>query len=78
MGETPDAMPDIEGARLAVKAEKGLLDDMGISYKLSTYNVPIEAIPEIAKATMGAARLIKQQSGKPNQGDVEKVLQANY
>jgi alcohol dehydrogenase class IV len=77
-GETPDGMPDIEGARLAVKAVKGLLDDLGISYKLSAYNVPTDAIPALAKATMGATRLISNNPRKPSQGDVEKVLQANY
>jgi len=77
-GENPDGMPDLEGARLAVKAVKGLLDDLGISYRLSTYKVPTEAIPALAKAAMGATRLISNNPRKPNQQDVERVLQLNY
>jgi len=77
-GENTDGMPDIEGARLAVKAVKGLLEDLDISYKLSDYNVPTDAIPALAKATMGATRLISNNPRKPNQEDVEKVLHANY
>ncbi len=77
-GEQTDGVPAIDGARLAVKAVKGLLDDLGISYKLSAYNVPMDAIPSLAKAAMGAARLIDNNPRKPNQADVEKVLQANY
>lgn len=77
-GEVPDGMPAVEGAGLAVKAIKGLLDDLGIAYKLSAYNVPAEAIPALAKATMGAARLISNNPRKPTQADVERVLQANY
>jgi alcohol dehydrogenase class IV len=77
-GENTEGMPDIEGARLSVKAVKGLLEDLDISYKLSDYNVPTDAIPALAKATMGATRLISNNPRKPNQEDVEKVLQANY
>ncbi len=77
-GENPDGLPDMEGARLAVKAVKTLLDDLNISYKLSDYNVPVDAIPALAKATMGAARLINNNPRRPNQQDVEKVLQVNY
>jgi alcohol dehydrogenase len=77
-GEVPDGMPDLEGARLAVKAVKGLLDDLGISYRLGTYKIPTEDIPALAKATMGATRLISNNPRKPNQQDVEKVLQSNY
>jgi len=77
-GENPDGMPDIEGARLAVKSVKNLLDDLGISYKLGTYNVPLDAIPSLAKATMGATRLISNNPRKPSEQDVEMVLQSNY
>jgi len=77
-GENPDGMPDIEGARLAVKSVKNLLDDLGISYKLGTYNVPLDAIPSLAKATMGATRLISNNPRKPSVQDIEMVLQSNY
>jgi alcohol dehydrogenase class IV len=77
-GENLDGMPDLDGARLAVKAVKGLLDDLGISYKLSSYDVPTDAIPALAKATMGATRLISNNPRKPSEQDVQRLLQANY
>jgi alcohol dehydrogenase len=77
-GENPDGMPELEGARLAVKAVKALLDDLGISYKLSTYNVPMDAIPTLAKNAMQAARLISNNPRKPNEKDVVRLLEANY
>ncbi len=77
-GENLDGMPDLDGARLAVKAVRGLLDDLGISYKLSSYNVPTDAIPALAKATMGATRLISNNPRKPSEQDVQRLLQANY
>ncbi len=77
-GENPDGLPDLEGARLAVKAVKGLLDDLGISYKLSSYQVPTDAIPALAKATMGAARLISNNPRKPSEQEVQRLLHANY
>jgi alcohol dehydrogenase class IV len=77
-GANPDGMPECEGARLAVKAVKALLDDLGISYKLSAYNVPREAIPALAKATMEAKRLISNNPRKPSEHDVVRILEANY
>ncbi len=77
-GENPDGMPELEGARLAVKAVKALLDDLGISYKLSTYNVPMDAIPTLAKNAMQATRLISNNPRKPNEKDVVRILEANY
>ena len=67
-GENPDGLPDIEGARLAVKAVKGLLDDLGISYKLSDYNVPIEAIPALSQGHDGSRAAHQQQSQKTEPG----------
>jgi alcohol dehydrogenase len=77
-GENTDGLPGIEAARLSVKAIKSLLDDLDISYKLSQYNIPREEIPGLAKAAIGAARLISNNPRKATEKDVIKLLEANY
>jgi len=77
-GESPDGLPDIGGARLSVRAIKSLLDDLGISYKLSDYGVPREEIPALAKATIGAARLISNNPRKVSEKEVIRLLEGNY
>lgn len=77
-GESCDGMPDVEAARLSVRAVRSLLDDLGISCKLSSYNVPREEIPALAKATMGAARLIGNNPRKPTEKEVIRILESNY
>ncbi len=77
-GENTDGLPEIEAARLSVKAVKNLLDDLDISYKLSQYNIPKEEIPSVAKAAIGAARLISNNPRKPTEKEVIKLLEVNY
>jgi alcohol dehydrogenase class IV len=77
-GEKTEAVSAIEGARLSVKAIKSLLDDVGISYKLSSYGVPREEFGALAKATVGAARLISNNPRKVTEADVISILEANY
>lgn len=77
-GERTEGRTEIEAARLSVKAVKGLLDDVGISYKLSTYGVPRADFPALAKATLAAARLISNNPRKVTEADVVGMLEANY
>jgi alcohol dehydrogenase len=77
-GENTDGLPEIDAARRAVKAIKDLLEDLGISYKLSTYSVPKGEIPGLAKATVGAARLISNNPRKVTENEVIKLLEANF
>jgi len=77
-GENTDGRPGIEAARLSVKAIKSLLDDLDISYKLSRHNIPREEIPRLAKAAIGAARLISNNPRKATEKDVIKLLEVNY
>ena len=77
-GESPDGLPEVEGARLAVRAIKSLLDDLGISYNLSTYGIPREEIPALAKATIGAARLISNNPRKVVEKEVVGLLEKNF
>lgn len=77
-GERPNRLSEIDAARLSVKAIKGMLDDVGISYKLSSYGVPREEFPSLAKATVGAARLISNNPRKVTEADVIGILEANY
>jgi alcohol dehydrogenase len=77
-GEKTGGLPEIEAARLSVKAIKSLLDDLCISYKLSTYDIPKDEIPNLAKATIGAARLISNNPRRVTEKDVIRLLEANY
>jgi len=77
-GENVDGLSEMEAARLSVKAIKSLLDDLSISYKLSDYNVPREEIPPLAKAAVGAIRLIRNNPRTVTEKDVIKLLEANY
>jgi alcohol dehydrogenase len=77
-GETPKRLSEIEAARLSVKAVKALLDDVGISYRLSNYGVPREEFPALAKATVGAVRLISNNPRSVTEQDVIGILETNY
>jgi alcohol dehydrogenase len=77
-GERTKHLPEIQAARLSVKAVKDLLDDVGICYKLSSYGVPREEFPALAKATVGAARLISNNPRTVTEADVIRLLEANY
>jgi alcohol dehydrogenase len=78
MGEAPEGISDTEGAKLAVSAVQALLDDLSISTKLSSYDVPREVFPDIAKATVGAVRLISNNPRDVSEKDVIELLEANY
>jgi alcohol dehydrogenase len=78
MGETPEGISDTEGARLAVSAAQALLDDLSISTKLSSYDIPREVFPDVAKATVGAVRLISNNPRDVSEKDVIELLEANY
>ncbi|MCG8423482.1 MAG: iron-containing alcohol dehydrogenase [Proteobacteria bacterium] len=77
-GENTAGLSKMEAAGLAVKAVKSMLDDLGISYRLSSYNVPREAIPDLAKAAIGAERLISNNPRRVSEADVIALLEANY
>jgi alcohol dehydrogenase len=77
-GEDTTGVSEVEGARLAVMAVQDLLDDLGISYKLSTYGVPQEEFPAIAKATVAAVRLISNNPRDVTEDNVIRLLEANY
>jgi alcohol dehydrogenase len=77
-GERTKHLPEVQAARLSVKAVKSLLDDLGISYQLSSYGVPREEFAALAKATVGAVRLISNNPRSVTEQDVIGILEANY
>jgi alcohol dehydrogenase len=77
-GERTRQLPEIQAARLSVLAVKSLLDDLGISYQLSSYGVPREEFPALARATVGAVRLISNNPRAVTEADVVGILEANY
>jgi alcohol dehydrogenase class IV len=78
LGEDPSGLPTAEAAGLAVKAVRFLLDDLNISPKLSAHGIPRDEFPAIAKATVGAVRLISNNPRPVTEEDVVKLLEANY
>lgn len=77
-GEDTSGLSEMKSARLAVSAIKGILDDFDISYKLSSYDIPRDAIPNLAKEAMGAARLINNNPRNVTEKDIVELLEANY
>ena len=77
-GERTAHLPEIEAARLSVKAVNNLLADLGISCKLRDYGVPREEFSALAKGTMSAARLINNNPRKVCKEDVVAILEDNY
>lgn len=77
-GENTTGLNEMDAAGLAVKAVKRLLDDLEIDYRLSRYDIPREAIPALAKATIGAARLIQNNPRSVTEADIITLLEKNY
>lgn len=77
-GENTAGLSNMEAAGLAIKSVKRMLDDFGISYHLSSYDVPRDAIPDLAKAAIGAVRLISNNPRSVTEKDVIAILEANY
>jgi alcohol dehydrogenase len=77
-GENPSGRSEIEAARLSVKAIQSLLEDLNISFRLKDYRIPREEFVPIAKATLGAARLINNNPRKVTEKEVVEILEKNY
>jgi alcohol dehydrogenase len=65
-------------AGTAVEAVKSLLQDLNISTRLRDYNIPQSEFPALAKAAVGAARLISNNPREVTEQDVIHILEANY
>ncbi len=78
LGENTSGISTDEAAKLSVRAVRSLVADLGISTKLSAYNIPRDVFPAIAKATVGAARLINNNPRAVTEEDVIGLLEANY
>ncbi len=76
-GEDVTGLPARQAAQVAVEAIKELLDDLGISYRMGDYGVQEEDIPALAKATMGAARLLGNNPRKVHEAEVVRLLEEN-
>lgn len=77
-GEEPEHMPEAEEAGLAVKAVQSLLDHLGISTRLSAYDIPREVFPAVAKTAVGAVRLISNNPRSVSEQEVIALLEENY
>jgi alcohol dehydrogenase class IV len=76
-GEETEGVPERQGAGLAVTAVRSLLEHLGISTKLSAYDIPRDAFPAIAKATVGAVRLISNNPREVSEKEVIALLEEN-
>lgn len=77
-GKKTDGLSEAEAARLAVVAVKELVADLGISTRLGTYGVPRNELAGLARATIGAARLIGNNPREVTGAAVVELLEANY
>jgi alcohol dehydrogenase class IV len=77
-GEDPGGIPERDRAGLAVRAVQSLLDHLGISTKLSAYDIPREVFPAVAKAAVGAVRLISNNPRTVSEKEVIALLEENY
>jgi alcohol dehydrogenase class IV len=77
-GEDLKELPLYEASKLSVVAIKSLLDDLDISYRLGDYGVPKEAFGDLAKAAMGASRLINNNPRQVTEKNVVDILEKNY
>jgi alcohol dehydrogenase class IV len=79
MGEKVEGLSDLDAARLSLKAIKGLLEDLDIPCRLSSYHVPREAIAELAAAAVATqTRLISNNPRSISAQQAEAILEANY
>ncbi len=78
MGADTTGMSVEDAAKESVKIVQSLLDDLKISTKLSSYNVPRDIFPALATATVGAARLISNNPRPVTEKDVITLLEENY
>jgi len=62
----------------AVEAVRSLLRDLNISTRPSDYGVRMDEFADIAKATVGAARLISNNPREVTEKDVVGLLEANW
>lgn len=77
-GEDTTGCNHLEAARKSVQAVRALLADLEIPTTLNHYGVERDALPDIAKGTIGAARLINNNLRSCTQESVEKLLLENY
>lgn len=78
MGEDTAGLSNEKAAGLAVKAVRALLEDLNIPTRLSAHGIPSDEFPAVAKATVGAVRLISNNPRKVTEADVVALLEANY
>jgi alcohol dehydrogenase len=78
MGENVDGASTDEAAGRSIRAFRALLDDFGISPRLSAHGIEAEDFPAIAKAALGKARLITNNPREATENDVIRLLESNY
>lgn len=79
MGEKTDGLSDLDAARLSLKAIKSLLEDLDIPRRLSKYQIPREAITDLAQAAVATqTRLISNNPRSVSAQQAAAILEANY
>lgn len=79
MGEKIEGLSNLDAARLSLKAIKSLLADLDIPCRLSSYQVPREAIAGLAEAAIATqTRLISNNPRTVSAQQAAAILDANY
>jgi alcohol dehydrogenase class IV len=79
LGEKTEGLSELEAARLSLKAVRSLLEDLDIPCRLSSYEVPREAIAGLAQETIETqTRLVSNNPRKVSAQQAAAILEANY
>jgi len=77
-GEDTEGVPPMEAAELAIISVKRLIEDIGFTLGLRHYDIPENAIPELAKGAMVAARLWENNPRSATLEQVEEIFRKAY
>jgi alcohol dehydrogenase class IV len=77
-GEDTTLMSPMEGAELAIKSVKRLIEDIGFKMGLRNYGIPESAIPDLARGAMVAARLWENNPRSAALEQVEEMFRKAY
>lgn len=79
LGERTEGLSDREAARLSLVAVRSLLEDLDIPSRLGSYDVPREAIADLAEAVIATqTRLVSNNPRMVTARQAEAILEANY
>jgi len=78
MGQEINGYTFLEAGKAAVDAVKELLDAIGVSYRLTDYEIPREDLPKLVEDAMKQSRLFVPNPRDLTKEDVKSIYDAAY